>query len=49
MDKIYKNWTFHNLIAHPLGEILYLLGLENLSNKLHDSTIPNHTKGHGRG
>jgi len=49
MEKIYKNWTFHNLFAHPIGELLYLLGFEKLSNDLHDGTIPEHIKGTGRG
>ena len=42
-------WTIHNIIAHPLGEILYLLGFESLSNRLHDATIPKHKPGTGRG
>jgi len=33
-------WTIHNLIAHPLMEIAFLLGRESLSQKIHDSTIP---------
>lgn len=33
-------WTPHNLIAHPLMEILYQLGFYNLSEKIHDVTIP---------
>jgi hypothetical protein len=42
-------WTLHNLVAHPVGEILYQLGFENLNNRLHDATIPTHVKGSGRG
>jgi len=42
-------WAIHNLFAHPVGEILYWLGLENWGNWLHDATIPNHIKGTGRG
>jgi hypothetical protein len=30
----------HNIIAHPISEILHLLGLEALSIYLHDETIP---------
>jgi hypothetical protein len=38
-------WTLHNLIAHPLMEIIYLIGFgtkpfETLSNWIHDVTIP---------
>ena len=49
MKKLYKNWTVHNIVAHPLSEILYLVGLGDLGNKIHDKTIPKHTKGNGRG
>ena len=43
MKKLYKNWTVHNLIAHPLMEILFLISfgkLKDLGDKIHDSTIP---------
>lgn len=42
-------WTIHNLIAHPLSEIFYLVGLYKLSDLIHDSTIPDHEEGQGRG
>ena len=42
-------WTPHNLIAHPLSEVLFQLGFEELGNKLHDITVPTHEKGTGRG
>ena len=48
MNKIsilWKNWTFHNLVAHPLMEIVFLLSLgkaKRLSTWIHDSTIPKH-------
>lgn len=49
-------WTMHNLVAHPVSEILYLLSiplkcpkLNDLGNQFHDSTIPKHTEGQGRG
>lgn len=46
-----RNWTVHNLIAHPLSEIAHLIGLgfTKLSQVIHDSTIPDHQPGHGRG
>ena len=49
MKRFYRNWTFHNIIAHPISEIFYLIGLEKFSNKIHDITIPEHIKGTGRG
>jgi hypothetical protein len=42
-------WSLHNLVAHPLSEIVYLIGCENLSNTIHDATIPEHLPGTGRG
>ena len=48
-SKDHFRWSFHNLIGHPLSEILWLIGLKNLSNKLHDSTIPEHLPEEGRG
>jgi hypothetical protein len=42
-------WTAHNLIAHPLSEILFQAGLVSLGDWLHDWTIPLHREGTGRG
>lgn len=39
LPKKYK-WTIHNLIAHPISEIIHLLGNTNLATKIHDCTIP---------
>ena len=55
--KIYKNWPVHNLIGHPLSEIVFwivrpFVGLakaENISGVVHDGTLPNHAPGTGRG
>ena len=33
-------WSIHNLIGHPVGEILYLLGFTKLSALVHDKTMP---------
>ena len=33
-------WTIHNVLAHPVMEVLFQLGFEDLSNRLHDSTVP---------
>ena len=42
-------WSLHNLIAHPLSEIVHLCGYTDLGNKIHDYTIPDHEEGQGRG
>lgn len=42
-------WTPHNLIAHPLSEILFQVGLGAWGDWLHDWTIPAHEPGTGRG
>jgi|TARA_R110001583_G_scaffold134620_2_gene286358 hypothetical protein len=58
MKKLYKNWLVHNMIAHPLSEIVYWivrpLGLkkaEDASGYVHDGTIPESEKARvlGRG
>ncbi len=33
-------WTIHNVIAHPLSEVLFQLGFEKASNNVHDCTMP---------
>jgi hypothetical protein len=51
-------WSIHNLIAHPVGEVMHQVGrsvprlagrLEGLEGRLHDGTIPTHERGQGRG
>ena len=42
-------WTIHNLVGHPLSELLFLCGQEKLSNWIHDVTIPEHRPEEGRG
>ena len=32
--------SLHNIIAHPLSEIVYLIGFERASNWIHDITAP---------
>jgi hypothetical protein len=56
MSRIFQNWTFHNLVAHPVSEIVYWLArpfgvarAEALSGWIHDSTVPPHSEGEGRG
>lgn len=45
----WRCWSTHNLIGHPLSEIAHLLGLDEWARILHDSTIPPHEPGTGRG
>ena len=33
-------WTVHNIIAHPIAEIFWLLRLEAVGSYVHDVTIP---------
>ena len=35
-------WTLHNIVAHPLSEIA-------ASDAIHDTTVPPHAPGTGRG
>lgn len=35
-----RNWTMHNLIGHPLMEILYWIGFKRMAAKVHDGTLP---------
>jgi hypothetical protein len=39
----------HNLMAHPLSEILFWIGAGNLGNRIHDATLPEHAEENGRG
>lgn len=40
LKKLYKNWTVHNIIAHPLMQICGWFGLFDLGVAIHDATIP---------
>lgn len=40
LKKFYKNFTFHNIVAHPLMEILKIMSFERIGNIIHDKTIP---------
>ena len=42
-------WSLHNVIAHPLSELIYLIGFERASNWIHDITVPEHESNMGRG
>jgi len=38
--KKHFRWSIHNLVAHPLSEVAWLVGLRKLSNWIHDKSIP---------
>lgn len=42
-------WMMHNLVAHPISEVLHWFGLGDVGNRLHDATVPRHEPGTGRG
>ena len=53
MRSIYRNWAVHNIVGHPLSEIVYLILLrsrtgERACNWIHDITLPHHRGGTGR-
>ena len=33
-------WAPHNLVGHPLSEVIYQLGLRSLGHYVHDITVP---------
>jgi hypothetical protein len=36
-------WAFHNLVAHPLLQLLVWIGKPQLGMKIHDGTVPTPT------
>lgn len=36
-------WAFHNLVAHPVLQVLHWLGMTRLGMRIHDSTVPRPT------
>jgi hypothetical protein len=38
--KKHFRWSFHNVVAHPLSEIAWLLGFKKASDWLHDASVP---------
>ena len=44
MNKLYKNWWMHNLVAHPLMQLVGVLH-KGLAEKIHDGTLPLASKG----
>ena len=57
MSFIYRNWTVHNLVGHPLSEVSYLVSVpfvgkskaEDISGWIHDATLPLKNTEQGRG
>ena len=55
-SKWYQNWFIHNMISHPLSEVVYQLAKRILNDsiaeewcgKIHDATVPIE-RGNGRG
>ena len=40
LHKLYKNWTVHNMVAHPLMHILNTVKCNKLAEKVHNGTLP---------
>ena len=40
MSRLYKNWSVHNCIGHPLMYFAAVLFSVELSKKIHDGTLP---------
>ena len=57
LPPLYQNWFVHNMLGHPMSEIVYHLArrrmdddkARDLSGWVHDLTIPPHEPGTGRG
>ena len=57
MVRLYRNWFVHNMVSHPLSEVVFWLvrpfvGLakaESFAGVVHDHSIPEHEAGTGRG
>lgn len=41
-------WVPHNVISHPLSELLFQFGFSRAADWVHDSTVPSHERGEGR-
>jgi len=37
-------WTVHNIVGHPLSELLYQFGLTDMSDTIHEATVPVYAK-----
>ncbi len=39
-EKYVKNYAFHNIVAHPLMQVLIWIGKRDLADIVHDKTLP---------
>lgn len=37
---VVRSWPVHNLVAHPVSEVVYQLGAVRIAAAIHDRTIP---------
>lgn len=35
-------WTLHNVVGHPLSEVLHQVGAQRAANWVHNVTMPEH-------
>lgn len=56
VERLWRNWPVHNLLAHPLSELAFWLarpfGIDRaatIAGAIHDATLPPHESGTGRG
>lgn len=40
IKNIFKSYAFHNIVAHPIMQLLISFDQERLGNKIHDATLP---------
>lgn len=40
MKKLYKNWFVHNVIGHPLMQLLNMCKFKYLALYIHEITLP---------
>jgi len=43
MENVYRNWTVHHMIGHPVMGILIMFGLRKAAYWIHDVTLPEHS------
>lgn len=44
MKRLYQNWPVHNLIGHPLMQVLMWLGMSKIAALAHDETLPSNAE-----
>ena len=40
IKNIFKSYAFHNIVAHPVMQLLIAFDQERLGHKVHDVTLP---------